>query len=118
MITAIYSPDDNKTKPKYAIVNCCDRPSLRLVAQWIDDVGYCYMAQSFFPELKKYNGMDNPHPTDMKNFGFEIIEASNGVLFRKIEQTKAKYDNGDFREWQDYENSCFVLPYVQIEREP
>lgn len=105
------------TFPKYAIVNHCDRPCLRLVAQWVPDVGYCYMAQSYFPELKQYNGMRHPKPTDVRDFGFEIIEGSNGAMFRKTGQTTARYDNGDWREWQDYENSCFVLPYVEIENE-
>lgn len=100
----------------YVIVNECDRPCERLVAQIVDDRAF-YMMRALDEKMKQYDGMDIRSATDVADFGFEIIEDASAVRFRKVDASKATYKNdGNIREWQgaDY----FMLPMVDLFADP
>ena len=84
---------------KYVIVNECDRPHGRLVAQVIDGKAY-YMQRHVEDYMKQYDGMDISRSTNVEDFGFEIIEDVSLVRFRFIGDGIAKYRDGSPREWQ------------------
>lgn len=99
------------TNKKYAIVNTIDCPQPRLVTQVIDGKHY-YMMRSVKGEeyLKQYDGMTPDRPTFLEDFGFKIDEKGSYVWFEQTEPSKATYEDGKPREWQDIK--LFTLPRV------
>ena len=100
-----------KMEKKFAIVNDCDKPCRRLVAECIDGKFY-YMARAEESLKANYDGMIPLNPTFLEDFGFEIrnLKETNSVIFLQKYKSKAKYEDGRIRQWQDIGN--FTLPRV------
>ena len=96
--------------PKFAIMNCADRPCGGLVAEWIPEIGYCYNPQAIpgFEHRKQFNGMTPPHPAAIEDFGFEVTEYADYYDFHKVRESVATYYDGKPREWQG--ETSFTLP--------
>jgi len=95
---------------KYFIVNTTDRPHAGCVVQKMKEGFYCYLDR----RLKSYDGMNPSRPTPVEDFGFDIIECRNFVLFRKERDSIATYKDGMPREWQG--DSIFHLPILSLKR--
>lgn len=87
--------------PRFAIINTCDAPQRRMVCEYLDGVGYCYMARAMEPHLKMYDGMNPERPTSLEDFGFDIEISNNEALFRRTRTWVATYEDGMPRKWQD-----------------
>lgn len=100
--------------PRFAIVNDSDAPNKTMVAQYIDGLGYCYMDRHGENKYKRrYDGMQARRPTSMEDFGFEVEALEFQVNFQRTGPSRAVYNDGRPREWQD-RNVKFALPFVQI----
>ena len=53
-------------KIRFVIINTCDAPIRKHIAEWVDGVGYCYMSRTSLPYLKKFDGMQPAEPTPSK----------------------------------------------------
>lgn len=101
-------------KQRFVIVNDCDAPTRENIAEFIPNVGYCYMAREEKPELKAYDGMNPRQPTPVEDFGFVVTVQESVALFTKVGQSIATYPDGKPREWQDRRSgSEFSLPLVK-----
>ena len=58
--------------------------------------------------------METSNPTFLEDFGFEIksLKETNSVIFLQKYKSKAKYNDGKIRQWQDIGN--FTLPRVAL----
>ena len=99
---------------RFVIVNTCDSPSRRNVAELVEGVGYCYMAREQEPYLKQFDGMNPSRPTPITDFGFTVDQIADGqVYFRRVSKSMATYEDGKPRMWQDVRhNESFNLPLV------
>lgn len=85
---------------KYAIVNECDKPHRRLVAEKLKDGTFGYLIRHEEPNYKSYNGMNPERPHFLEDFGFTITKEGNQVFFEKTHESKATYKIGEVRQWQ------------------
>lgn len=99
------------SSPRFAIVNTVDGPCRKLVAEWVDRVGYCYMARTEYPYLKKFDGMRPERPTSIEDFGFAVLIRGNEATFTLALESVATYEDGLPRQWQR-PRSTFTLPLV------
>lgn len=102
---------------KYYIVNEFDRPYERLVAGEYNGKLY-YLSRALEPGLKQYDGMGLDSATLMEDFGFDISENDNSVIFDLVRMSKVEYRSARIgekaiRPWQGMEN--FSLPLLDIE---
>ncbi len=105
--------------PRFAIVNTCDAPDRRHVAEWIGGIGYCYMARSEDPHLKLFDGMLPTRPTSIEDFGFDPVLDRGDVLFARVRASVATYEDGAPRQWQDRRSGeQFTLPLVTGIKKP
>jgi hypothetical protein len=110
---------DERAPPKYAIINTTDCPERRLIAQWVEGIGYCYMARHFEPRLRRFDGMKARRPTAIEDFGFDVIEREFQVDFERHRPSSATYEDGTVRDWQDrYSGPRFSLPRVFFASQP
>lgn len=101
-------------QPRFVIINDSDAPSRRNVAQWVDGVGYCYMARDEYPNLKEFDGMQPLNPTPIEDFGFAILPRMDEVAFVRAGESVATYEDGKPRAWQDIRSqNAFTLPAVK-----
>lgn len=98
--------------PRFAIVNEIDRPYPRLVAEKVNGK-YYYMNRATDKYLKSYE-MQPDNPTNIKDFGFEITDNGDTVIFTKVRPSIATYYDGRIREWNGdgAEENNFILPKV------
>jgi hypothetical protein len=102
------------SKERFVIINDCDAPIRENIAEFIPNVGYCYMAREEKPELKAYDGMNPRQPTPVEDFGFVVTVEDSAALFSKVGQSIATYPDGGRREWQDRRfGNKFSLPLVK-----
>jgi hypothetical protein len=102
------------SKQRFVIINDCDAPIRENIAEFIPNVGYCYMAREEKPELKAYDGMKPRQPTAVEEFGFVVTVQESAALFAKVGQSIATYPDGRRREWQDRRSGNeFSLPLVK-----
>ncbi len=100
---------------RFAIVNECDRPEPRLVAQQIAGKFY-YMSRFTEERMKSFDGMEPLSPTYLEAFGFECFpnsDVKNAIDFARLHPSKATYrHDGSIRLWQgaDY----FTLMLVDL----
>lgn len=102
-------------KPRFAIVDECDSPCRRNVAEWKEDIGYCYMARAEDEHLKRYDGMNPSRPTPIEDFGFAVLVRDDAATFLQAAPSTATYEDGTQRRWQGESNS-FTLPLAKLER--
>lgn len=100
-------------KPRFVIVNTCDAPCWYHVAEWIEGIGYCYMARSLpkWKHLKTFDGMHPSRPTDVQDFGLAIQVHNGQAVFVIVGESSATYEDGKPRRWQD-DAITFTLPLV------
>lgn len=101
--------------PRFAIVNTCDGPYKRMVCEWVDGVGYCYMDRIHDESLKKFDGMTPSRPTGMEVFGFRIVVGEKVAAFVQVSESSATYEDGKPRRWHDH-HVDFILPLVELSR--
>lgn len=106
--------DTDKLYPRFAIVNDCDRPYSRLVAEFIPERGgYCYLAQGNANDkrLKVHDGMLPYFPTAIEDFGIEVDDSfPNHYVFKVVRDSTATYRDGLLRQWQG--EDTFILPRI------
>jgi hypothetical protein len=108
---------DERERPRFAIINTCDAPCRRHVCQWIDGLGYCYMARELEPHLKRYDGMKPSMPTPIEAFGFSVESSHREARFIRVGPSTATYEDGKPRKWQDAAfDEIFTLPLVKLKR--
>lgn len=90
---------------RFVIVNEFDRPSERMVAEWIDGIGYCYLNR----ELSKYDGMRPSNPTPVQDFGVAAVIKDGVAHFSQIRHSLATYRDGRTRQWQGVEQFTHKL---------
>lgn len=103
-------------KPKYAIINDTDRPCRDLIVECIDGK-YYYMSRAYDKNKHGYDGMDQPFPTNMADFGFDIVEnmEKKTVTFVNNRNGKARYRDGKPRAWQEHIMvQSFTMPMVDL----
>lgn len=101
--------------PKYAIINTTDAPKKDLIVEYINSVGYCYMARKYMPYKMAFDGMSARRPTAIEDFGFTVIEREYQTDFERHGPSIATYEDGKIRDWQDiYSGSRFSLPRVEL----
>ena len=98
-------------RPRFVIVNTCDRPERRLIAEWVDSVGYCYMADR--KNLKAFDGMTPKDPTPIEAFGFTAYVGKHEAIFEPGGPVTSVYEDGEPRAWQGQDGS-FKLPLVEL----
>jgi hypothetical protein len=102
---------------KYYIVNEIDRPYERLVAGEYNGKLY-YLSRALEHDLKNCDGMGLDCATPMEDFGFDVSENDNSVVFNLNHPSKVKYKSvrtGEeiIRPWQGMKD--FSLPLLDIE---
>ena len=101
-------------KIRFVIINTCDAPIRKHIAEWVDGVGYCYMSRSSLPYLKKFDGMKPAEPTPIEYFGFDVFVGEKEATFVPARESAAVYEDGKPRKWQERfsPQESFVLPLV------
>jgi hypothetical protein len=101
-------------QPRFVIINDCDEPIRENIAEFVPEVGYCYMAREEKPQLKVYDGMKLRQLTSVEDFGFLITVRESVAEFSMVGQSRATYPDGKPRKWQDRcSGDEFSLPLVK-----
>ena len=87
-------------RPKYVIINDCDRPEPRMVCQWVPGVGYCYLDRS--RTLPSHDGMSGEEATRIEDFGLSWADNADGTVsfYATGQPSTATYRDGKPRQWQ------------------
>ena len=101
--------------PRFAIINTCDGPYKRMVCEWVEGFGYCYMNRLIDKSLKRFDGMTPKRPTSMEDFGFSVIVGEKVAAFCQTAASSATYEDGQPRRWHD-NSTNFILPLVTLKR--
>jgi hypothetical protein len=88
---------------QYVIINDTDRPEPKMVCQFVQGVGYCYLDRNH--RKSDFDGMGGADATSLREFGFVWTENSDGtVSFHLADHpplpVSAKYRDGSQRRWQ------------------
>jgi hypothetical protein len=99
---------------RFVIINDIDAPCRRLVAEYIEGVGYCYMNRKD-KHLRKFDGMHPRRPTDITDFGFDVDISNGKAVFKRVRESIATYPDGQNRKWQSSEKfgDSFEYPLVR-----
>ena len=87
--------------PRYVIINDFDAPDERMVCQWVDGVGYCYLNRS--GSKPRHDGMRACRTTTpIEAFGFVHSDNPDGTVsfYRTTRAPTATYPDGEPRRWQ------------------
>lgn len=86
---------------KFYIVNDFDRPYKRLLCVECDGLLY-YLDESLRVQYKAgFNGFDMSNAAPIEDFGFDITEDGDNLVFTKNRKSEATYKtNGCWRDWQ------------------
>lgn len=105
---------NQEQKPRFAIINTCDAPQRRMVCEWYQTVGYCYMVRHEDRYMREYDGMNPSNPTAIETFGFSVEIHGDEAIFRRTGDSTATYEDGLNRPWQDRVwDQQFSLPLVR-----
>jgi len=91
---------------KYCIINGFDAPNEDMICQVINGHGY-YLDRT---KRERYPRMSIEDAADIELFGFAVQESNGFVVFAKINESQAKYPDGQTRRWQG--KSDFVIKAV------
>jgi hypothetical protein len=84
---------------RYVILNDTDCPERKMVCQFVDGIGYCYLNRD--PILARHDGMVSYRPTPMADFGFAVTDMPDGIVkFSQVSSPCATYEDGAPRRWQ------------------
>ncbi len=87
-------------RAKYVIINDFDAPEPKMVCQWVDGIGYCYLDRQ--GTKSSHDGMKGVEATSVGEFGFDYTENPDGTVsfYRSDRAVTATYRDGEPRRWQ------------------
>lgn len=97
---------------RFYIVNECDRPCARLIAERIQDGKLSYINTEL---RKQYPSMSMKYATPLESFGIEFIISGGFLIGGLIRDSKAKYRDGGARHWQGGDSFC--VEYIEQDHE-
>ena len=91
---------DERTTPKYVIINDFDAPEPAMVSQWVPGIGYCYLDRR--NGKLRHDGMNGTAATPIEAFGFTWAENRDGTVsfYQTDRPVTATYSDGEPRRWQ------------------